>query len=129
MKLEDLKVYALAMKLGEEIWQIVITWDYFTKDAFGKQWVRSCDSIAANISEGYGRYHFKDSRNFGYFSRGSLSETKTWLLKARNRNLITEVQFQTLIAEIDILSKMLNTYIKSIGTSASFSKAITANES
>jgi len=67
--------------------------------------------VAANLSEGHGRYHIKDIQNFNYFSRGSLSETKTWLLKARYRKLITDAQFEKLLAEVDPLGKMLNNYI------------------
>lgn len=29
MKLEDLKVYNYAMDIGEEVWNIVIKWNYF----------------------------------------------------------------------------------------------------
>ncbi len=115
MILEDLKIYALAMQLGDEVWEIVILWDYFQKDTVGKQWVKSVDSVAANLSEGNGRYHIKDGKNFNYYARGSLSETKTWLLKAHNRNLITDVQFKKLLNEIDLLGKMLNRYIASLG--------------
>jgi four helix bundle protein len=101
MSLEELKVYNLSMKLGDEVWAIVASWGGFTKDAIGKQLVRSVDSISSNISEGYGRYHFKDSKNFGYYSRGSLYETKTWLVKASNRSLISKEQFEDLKGEIE----------------------------
>ncbi|MCD4769264.1 MAG: four helix bundle protein, partial [Bacteroidales bacterium] len=94
MKLEELQVYQLSMEIGEKVWNIVITWDYFLKDTIGKQMVRAVDSVAANLSEGFGRYHYKESKNFSYYSRGSLYETKTWLTKAYNRNLITEEEFQ-----------------------------------
>ena len=96
MKLEELQVYQLSMELGEKVWNIVINWDYFLKpacrqgrDTIGKQMVRAVDSVAANLSEGFGRYHYKEAKNFSYYSRGSLYETKTWLTKAYNRNLIT----------------------------------------
>ena len=78
------------MEIGENVWKIVNDLDYFVKDTIGKQLIRSADSIAANISEGFGRYHFKDSKRFYYISRGSLFETKTWLEKSKNRKLITE---------------------------------------
>ncbi len=52
MKLEELKVYQLAMNVGEKVWVIVSKWDYFAKDTVGKQLVKSVDSIAANLSEG-----------------------------------------------------------------------------
>jgi len=49
MKLEELRVYQLSMSLAEEIWDIVIKWDYFTKDAMGKQLIKAADSIAARL--------------------------------------------------------------------------------
>ena len=55
--LEDLEVYQLAEKFSDDVWAIVIKWDYFAKDTVGKQMVRSADSNTANIAEGYGRYH------------------------------------------------------------------------
>ena len=32
MKLEELRVYQSSMKLAEDVWDIVIKWDYFAKD-------------------------------------------------------------------------------------------------
>ena len=61
MRLEELKVYNQSMELGEEIWQIVSKQGIFEKDPVGKQLVRFADSIAANFSEGFERYHFKES--------------------------------------------------------------------
>ena len=55
MELEDLRVYNLSMELGEMIYKNVETWSIFDKDTLGKQIVRSADSVAANISEGFGR--------------------------------------------------------------------------
>ena len=116
MKLEELNTYNLSMDLGEKIWNIVFKWDYFAKDTVGKQLVRAADSIAANLSEGFGRYHFKEAKNFGYYSRGSLFETKTWLTKAHNRKLVDSPEFEAFLSSIDSIGKMLNNYIKSIGT-------------
>jgi four helix bundle protein len=115
MKLEELRVYQLSMDLGERIWAIVVKWDYLGKDTIGKQLVRAADSVAANLSEGFGRYHFKDAKNFGYYSRGSLYETKTWLTKANSRKLISDSDFQTFISDIDSIGIKLNNYINSIG--------------
>ena len=116
MKLEELHVYQLSMKMGDEVWNIVIKWDFFAKDTIGKQVVRSVDSIAANLSEGFGRYHYNEEKHFGYYSRGSLFETKTWMTKAFNRNLILESDFNRFIIEIDNIGIKLNNYINSIGT-------------
>jgi four helix bundle protein len=115
MKLEDLEIYKLAMDLGEAVHEQVITWSYFQKDTIGKQLVRSADSVAANLSEGVGRYHFKEKKNFSYYSRGSLFETKTWIIKARNRKYIKPALCKTLVADIDKLGIKINNYIKKIG--------------
>lgn len=115
MKLNDLRIYNQAMEMGEFIWEIVKTWDYFSKDTLGKQLVRSTDSIAANISEGFGRYHFKDNRNFLYYARGSLYETNTWIYKAYKRHLIEEAKYSDLSAQLKDLGIKLNNYINTIG--------------
>lgn len=115
MNLEDLQVYQLSIDIGEKVWNIVIKWDYFLKDTIGKQLVRAVDSVAANLSEGFGRYHYKEAKNFSYYSRGSLYETKTWLTKAYNRNLISEEEFEFFQKEINNIGVKLNNYIKSIG--------------
>ena len=62
--LEDLKVYQLAMEIGDDIWAFVDSWQYFAKDTLGKQITRSADSIGLNIAEGYGRFHFKENKIF-----------------------------------------------------------------
>lgn len=113
--LNDFKIYDQAMKLGEQVWSIVIQWNSFEKDTLGKQLIRSFDSIAANLSEGLGRFHFKDSKNFSYYARGSLFEAKTWIAKAYQRNLISKEQFIELSDQLELLGKMLNSYINSTG--------------
>ena len=115
MDLKEFKVYQKAMDVAERCWEHVIKWDFFAKDTIGKQLIRAVDSIAANLSEGYGRYHFKEAKNFGYYSRGSLYETSTWLKKALNRDLINSEDYFSLSKDLKDISIRLNNYIKSIG--------------
>jgi four helix bundle protein len=77
MNLENLVIYKQSMEIAERIWDIVLIWDSFAKFTLGKQWVNASDSIGQNISEGCGWFHFKDSKNFFYYSRGSLFESLT----------------------------------------------------
>jgi len=88
---------------------------FFAKDTVGKQLVRAADSVAANLSEGFGRFFYKENRQFCYYSRGSLYETKTWITKAHNRNLIDDKSFNKFNKNIDTISVKLNNYINSIG--------------
>lgn len=115
IRLEELEVYQLSMELGETIWDVTTNWSFLAQDTVGKQLIRSTDSIAANIAEGYGRFHYKENKQFCYYSRGSVLETKTWLKKAVNRKLLTEDQYLESISKLEIIHLKLNAYIKSIG--------------
>jgi four helix bundle protein len=115
MDVDDLTVYKRAMRLAEDIWAIAEDWPPFAKYSIGEQITKAADSIAANISEGHGRYHYGENRQFCYYARGSLQETRTWLQKARRRRLMSKEQFDTLSAELIEIRKMLNSYINTIG--------------
>lgn len=117
--LEHFKTYNKAMELGESVWAIVAAWAYFEKDTVGKQLVRACDSIAANLSEGLGRYHSKEVKNFTFYTRGSAFETKTWLTKAANRKLIAAEASIELIRKTDEIARMINGYIQSLNNQVS----------
>jgi four helix bundle protein len=111
MKLEDLEIYNKAMVIGEQVFQVTLGWDFFAKDTVGKQLVRSIDSVAANISEGFGRYHYKDRQRFNFYSRGSLYESKTWISKAHKRGLIDAKNYEEMITALNDLAVRLNNYI------------------
>ncbi len=115
MNLDELQVYQISIEIGEKIWNIAKKWNYFEKDTVGKQLVRAIDSVSANISEGFGRFHYKESKKFYYYSRGSLFESKTWLEKAHNRRLISDKDFDDVKIELNKLGIKLNNYINSIG--------------
>jgi four helix bundle protein len=104
------------MEIGDLVYEIVIKWGIFDKKNLGDQMVRSGDSIALNISKGYGRFHYKENKNFCWYSRGSLFETKTAITKAQKRKLISEDEFKSLLEKLTFCHKLLNAYIKSIGT-------------
>ena len=93
-------------------------WDFFTKDTVGKQVCRCADSISANIAEGYGRFHFKENKNFCYYSRGSILETKSFLRKMKHRDLVTTEQYLSLFKKLESIHIKLNAYIKYIGKSS-----------
>jgi four helix bundle protein len=113
--LEDLHVYKRAMEIGELVFQVTEKWDIFNKKSLGDQYLRAADSIALNISEGFGRYHYKENKNFCWYARGSLFETKTANQKALNRKLNTPEEFNNLHNKLKECHLMLNIYIKNIG--------------
>ncbi|GMV76990.1 MAG: hypothetical protein AMXMBFR79_01260 [Chitinophagaceae bacterium] len=115
IKLDDLEVYKVALKIGDIVWNVVEKWNYFERDTLGKQIVRSADSIALNISEGYGRFHFAENRNFCYYSRGSAYETSTAIHKAYTRKLLSNDEYNALKEKLNLYLKLVNAYIRSIG--------------
>ena len=114
--IQNLNIYTQAFDISNQIWKIVIKWDWFVKDTLGKQLVRAVDSVALNISEGYGRFHYLENRKFCFYARGSLQETLTCIEMAFNRNLITEDVYSPLVDNLNLLGKKLNSYISSINT-------------
>ncbi len=112
---EDLEVFQLAERLCDTIWEIVSQWTYFDKDTVGKQIIRASDSIGANIVEGIGRWSHQDNKRFVRIARGSLYETKFWLRRAYQRNLLREEDVSSLKKIIDELLPRLSAYHNSIG--------------
>lgn len=103
---EDLRVLQLAESLADSVWKLVVAWQPFARDAMGKQVIQASDSIGANISEAFGRYHYADKLVFLYDARGSLFETKYWLNRAFARKLIDEKAIQAYVAELDAASNL-----------------------
>lgn len=115
--LETLEGYKLAESFSDKIWRIGVEWDFFTKDAIGKQMVRAADTISANIAEGYGRYFYKESKQFYFYARGSIQETKAWLSKYQRRGIVDLRQSGELLAEAEKLLLKLNAFIKFLSKS------------
>jgi four helix bundle protein len=114
-KLDDLVVYQIAMEIGDVIWQVVSRWNYFERSTLGGQLIRAADSIALNIAEGYGRFHYKENKNFCYYSRGSAKETQCSIEKARRRNLIAQSEIDTVMEKLNSYFRLMHKYIESIG--------------
>ncbi len=115
----EINVYTEALDFSNQIWTFCRQFDYFEQQTVGIQLVKSADSISANIAEGFGRYHFKDNLNFCYYARGPVEETKDWLRKAFQRNLIATDDSIKTNQEIDVIARKLNGFINSIKARAS----------
>ena len=112
-EVHELDVYKLAEELSDLIWYAFDEWPQKVRRTIGYQIIRSSDSIAANLSEGYGRYTPADRKKFYLYSRGSFEETKAWLRKLIRRKIIKEDKIQTYTTIIDELGPKLNAFIRS----------------
>ena len=113
---ENLRVYQLAEKLADAIWDMVAAWPPLAQATVGEQLVDAADSIGANISEGSGRGSYRENRRFVRIARGSLYETKHFLRRAYRRKLMSEAQTAMIAPMIEELAPSLNAFLNSIGT-------------
>jgi four helix bundle protein len=106
--LEEKRIYQRAEALSDRVWEIASRWHWFAKRTVGVQWVDAADSIGANIAEANGRFHPGEVKNFLYYARGSLRETKYWMRRALKRALITTAEHDAIDMELEQLSREIN---------------------
>ncbi len=112
--LQNLDIYKIAVLLSKNVWDIYSKRDYSIKKIVWDQFIRSIDSIWANIAEWYGRFHYMDSVKFYYNARWSLFESQHRLDIVKERNLIDNELYDKIKEDLNILTKKLNAFIKSI---------------
>lgn len=112
LQLNDISSYKRAFHLSNYVWDLVIKWDWLAQKTVGVQLVSAIDSISANIAEGFGRYGKKDKTKFNYYSFGSVKESLDWNEKSKVRKLVTQLQYQHILVELQELPKELHQLIK-----------------
>lgn len=75
---------------------------------------RASFSIMLNIAEGSGRYSKADKRNFYVISRGSTFECVAIFDYLKEIKAINETQFKSFYDDLDELSRMLFSMIKTL---------------
>ncbi|OGD57139.1 hypothetical protein A2V71_01750 [Candidatus Berkelbacteria bacterium RBG_13_40_8] len=75
---------------------------------------RASSSIGANIAEGFGRYYKKDFIKFLYNARGSLNETRHFLILSTKLKYLEPKTLEQFEKEIKNLSVKLNNLISAI---------------
>jgi four helix bundle protein len=112
LKLNDIDAYKVAFTLSNYVWDLIVKWNRFSYDTIGKQFVRSVDSISANLAEGFGRYSKKDKVKFYRISFGSMYESLDWNEKAFKRKLLTKSEYDYIYSELQKLPKLIHQLIK-----------------
>jgi four helix bundle protein len=108
----DLEVYKECRMLRKNISDL--TKKYFPESEKNKltdQIIRCSRRVTACISEGYGRYYYKENIQFCRMARGSLSETLEHLITAFDEKYITADLLKANKSKIDTCGKLLNGYI------------------
>ncbi len=116
MRWRDLEVWKKAHGLVVETYRLTARFPAAEKYGLVNQLRRSASSVPANIAEGHGRNTTRDYASYLYNARGSVEETRYFLLLARDLNYLSPDGYQKIEAEYEKVSKMLNGLIKSLKT-------------
>ena len=112
LTLETLEVFKLAKELSSTGWKIYQIIDWRKSKNTKDQFLDSTDSVGANITEGYARFHFLDRIKFYYNARGSLSESADfWLELLHERNIISDQHYHEFKQIAEMLEPKLNNFI------------------
>ena len=110
----DLEVWKKAMRLAKRIYQV--TQKFPTDERFGltNQLRRAAVSVPSNIAEGHARFGAGESSRFLSIAMGSVAEIETQILLSQDLRYLTEELTFEVLAELDIIGKMLRGLAKSI---------------
>ena len=111
---ENLRVYQLAEEIANLAWKVVGGWEHLVQQTVGIQFIKSADSMGANIAEGSGRGSPAEKKRFAKIARGSLFEVKHWLRRAYKRQLLSEGEVKLFQKLIEELTPKLSAYINAI---------------
>ena len=110
----DLIAWKKANKFVLEIYKT--TKKFPKEELYGltSQLKRAVSSIAANIAEGFSRYHYNDKIRFYHNARGSVSETQNFLLLTKDLAFLEEDSFRNLFNLSEEVNKLINGLIRPI---------------
>ena len=93
-----------------------ITQGFPQTEKFGlvSQMRRAASSIAANLIEGSHRISRKEFRQFVSIAKGSAGELKYHMMLSKDLGYVLVKEYDSLITDLEEISKMLNGLIKSL---------------
>ena len=112
-RFEDLIAWQEARKLVKMVYTITQR-NGFKDFSLADQIQRAAVSVMANISEGFGRFSFKDSKQFFTIARGSIAETQSHLYVISDRKMMSEDEFQKIYEQSIKTNKLINGLIKNV---------------
>lgn len=82
------------------------------KYSLAEQLRRAAQSVPGNIAEAYGRYHFADATRYCYIARGSLEETWSHLVLARDLGYLDSDEYEEYRSDYVRVLQLVNGYIR-----------------
>lgn len=112
IKFEDMQVWKDSQDLAVLIYKV--TKDFPKEEMYGltSQIRRAASSVSANIAEGFGRSTYRDRSNFYHIARGSLNETKNFILLAERLEIMRQDDVVQTIRLVDAVNRQINAILK-----------------
>jgi four helix bundle protein len=111
---QELLVWQKAHSLVLDIYKISSRFPQEEQFGIVQQIRRAAYSVPANIAEGFERSYTKEFIRFITVAKGSLSETKYFLILSRDLGYIEQEVYFELEKDFDEIGKMLNGLINSL---------------
>jgi four helix bundle protein len=111
---KDLLVWQRAIQLSVRIYKLSLKFPRDELYGLTAQLRRSAVSIAANIAERHGREQTKVFIQFLRVAQGSLKETETHIVIAREVELNEPVDAESVLREADELGRMIRALIRTL---------------
>jgi four helix bundle protein len=108
---KKLNVWILSMKTVREVYDITRLYPKDEQYGLTSQTNRAAVSIPANIAEGLGRNHKKDTIQFLHISRGSAYEVETLLNIAQMIDIIDEEKYKKANEILENNIRVINGFI------------------
>jgi len=114
---KDLKIWQKGIQLVKDIYALSKALPKEEIYGLQSQLRRSAVSIPSNIAEGFARIHNKEYRNFLYIALGSCAELTTQIIIASRLKYIEGPKAETILSNIEVISKMTMSLIKKLNAS------------
>lgn len=110
----DLEVWQRSMHLAKRIYEV--TQKFPGDERFGLtiQLRRAAVSVPSNLAEGHARFGAGEFSRFLSIAMGSVAELETQVLLSEDLGYVNETLTHELLAELDVIGKMLRGLRKSI---------------
>lgn len=112
IRFEDLEIWKKARELSYQIF-LITERETFKADYRLKSQIRAAaGSVMDNIAEGFEREGKSEFKQFLYISKGSAGEVRSQLYRMLDNRFISEMEFNQLKQEYEILSIKIKNFIK-----------------
>ena len=113
-RFQNFEIWKRAINLTDDLFDLADFLEKERKFRFAEQLRGAIMSITNNISEGAGSSSKKDFSNFLNYARRSCFETANILILMEKRNYLDNVELNEKLEELEILSKMITNFRKSL---------------